>query len=170
MMHKGIKEPHLFNAAPNALRMIRNLTGILDELELQKIRNEIDSNVIGLYRLGENHFTFAKSIKASEWRQRISRLYYAAYNIKRAIALKHDGSYTTDSSDHQKIDLLPESLNNHALYKVKLKNLRDDRNLADYSHLGQESDLLLSVFEAEKVVSDLMIDAKKFLTDNGIVL
>jgi hypothetical protein len=169
-MHKGIKEPHLFNAAANPLKMIRNLTGILEDIELNKIRNEIDKNVVGLFRLGEDHFVFARTIRSSEWRQKVSRLYYAAYNVRRSVALKHDGSYTTDSSDHQKVDVLPDTLNNHALYRLKLKNLRDDRNLADYSHLAAESDLLLSVIEAEKVVSELLADAKKFLTDSGITL
>lgn len=125
--------------------MIKNLAGILDKPELEKIRNEINSNVIGLYRLGESHFAFAKSIKAGEWRQKISRLYYAAYNVKRAVSLKHDGSYTTDSTDHQKVDLLPETLVKHALYKVKLKNFRDDRNLADYTAISRRSATCYSV-------------------------
>jgi hypothetical protein len=169
-VHKGIKEPHLFNAATNPQRMIRNLVGILDEAELDKIRREIDANVIGLYRLAEGHFVFAKAIKSAEWRQKISRLYYAAYNARRAISLKNDGSYTTDSTDHQKVDVLPDRLDNHALYKSKLKDLRDDRNLADYNHLAKESDLLVSVFEAEKVVTDFINDAKKFLTNLGIII
>ncbi|GAB5098420.1 hypothetical protein YK56LOC_41370 [Caballeronia sp. HLA56] len=129
--------------------MIRNLTGILDESELAKIRREIDANVVGLFNLGETHFRFAVLIAATEWRQKVSRFYYAAYNMRRAVALKFDGSYTTDSSDHHKVDVIPDVLENHGLYRVKLKNLRDDRNLADYSHLANETDLLLSVAEAQ---------------------
>ncbi|SAK85585.1 hypothetical protein [Caballeronia ptereochthonis] len=169
-MHKGLKEPHLFNAASNPLKMIRNLAGILADSELDKIRKEIDANVIGLYRLGEAHFRFAAAVDEGEWRQKISRYYYAAYNVRRAVALKHDGTYSSDSSDHQKVDQIPDTLSNSALYRVKLKNLRDDRNLADYSHLANENDLLISIAEAKTVVSQLLNDAKKFLSENGITI
>jgi hypothetical protein len=152
-MHKGLKEPHLFNAASNPLRIIRNLSGILTAAELAKITAEIDSNAIGLYRLGESHHQFAQSLDASYWRQRVSRLYYAAYNMRRAMALKYDGSFSTDSSDHAKVDAIPDALPNAAAYRLKLKNLRDDRNLADYSHLASETDLLMSPQEYELLVS-----------------
>ena len=109
-MHKGLKEPHLFNVASNPLKVIRNLTGILLAAELDKIRAEIDANVVGLYRLGQLHFTFARAVPALEWRQRVSRLYYGAYNVRRAIMLKYDGTFSTDSSDHQKTDYRTPSI------------------------------------------------------------
>lgn len=138
------------------------------EAELEKIRREVDRNVIALYRLGESHFLFSKSIPNTEWRQKISRLYYGAYNVRRAILLKHDGSFTTESSDHQKVDVIPDLLDNHSLYKLKLKNLRDDRNLADYSHLAVVSDLIIGLDGAEELAGSLFTDAKAFMTSHGI--
>ncbi|SAL16849.1 hypothetical protein AWB64_01041 [Caballeronia sordidicola] len=84
--------------------------------------------------------------------------------------LKHDGSFTTESSDHQKVDIVPEALENHSLYKVKLKNLRDDRNLADYSHDAVASDLILGIDEAEALVGSLFRDVKIFMMAHGIEL
>lgn len=59
----------------------------------------------------------------------------------RAIQLYHSGSYNT--SDHKNIHDLTQSLNNVETYKNKLKQLREDRNLADYDHSASEDDLVL---------------------------
>lgn len=169
-MHKGLKEPHVFNAGANPVRLIKNLAGILLEAELQKIWDEIDSNVRDLYRLGESHFVFACAIPQNEWRQRASRFYYGAYNARRAIVLKVNGSFSTDASDHKNVEDLPDELPNAATYRQKLKDLREDRNLADYSHLANLGDLLISTAECEVLVTQLMVDAKAFLVTKGIVL
>ena len=169
-MHKGLKEPHLFNAASNPLKIIRNLAGILLATELDKIRAEVEVNVGGLFRLGQTHHAFARAIAAAEWRQRIARLYYGAYNVRRAVALKYDGTFSTDSSDHQNVDKLPDAVNNAATYRVKLKNLREDRNLADYNHLAQEADLISAPSDYEVMVTDFIRDATQYLTSQGVIL
>jgi hypothetical protein len=38
---------------------------------------------------------------------KISRFYYAGYNIRRAVILQFNGSFTTDSSDHKNVNPLP---------------------------------------------------------------
>lgn len=169
-MHKGLKEPHILLASGNPQKLIRNLTGVVDADAIQKIQEEVDNNIRSLFVLGEEHFRFALAISTNEWRQRVSRLYYAAYNIKRAMSLKHDGTFSTDSSDHQKVDNLPDGMPNQATYRTKLKNLRDDRNLADYSHLAQESDLLIAADDAAILVEEFIRDAKVFLKGVGLTV
>ncbi len=169
-MHKGLKEPHLFNAAANPVKLLRNLTGILAAEELLKIQAEIDANVVGLYRLGDSHYQFALSIRPTEWRQRISRLYYAAYNVRRAVSLCHDGTFSSDSSDHQKMDSIPDAVANAATYRIKLKNLRDDRNLGDYNHLARETDLLSTAAEYELLVANFIADTAAYLGAKGLTV
>jgi hypothetical protein len=55
-------------------------------------------------------------------------------------------------------------------HKSKFRNLRDDRNLADYSHLASETDLLISVIDAENLVTNFLTHAKKYLTQIGMPL
>lgn len=169
-MHKGLSEPHVLLASSNPQKIIKNLAGILNTSELAKIQNAVDENVVGLFKLGETHLIFALKLEKHEWRQRISRLYYAAYNVKRAVQLKHNGCFSTDVTDHQKVDELPDDLPNASIYKSKLKSLRDDRNLADYSHLAKENDLLDKPDAAQAFVESFVSDAKTLLTSKGIVL
>jgi hypothetical protein len=169
-MANGLPEPHVLLASSNPNKLIRNLSGILTSKQLEKIQKAVDENVQGLFKLGVKHYQFAISLQKSEWRQRTSRLYYAAYNIRRSVQLKHNGDYSTDSSDHKNVDSIPDALANAAAYRSKLKNMRDDRNLADYSHLATERDLLITVDEMEKTVEEFVRDAKNFLVAKGISL
>lgn len=169
-MHKGLREPHILLASSNPQRLIKNLAGVLTRVQLRKIDAAVNSECKLLYALGQSHYNFAVGVAAAEWRQKISRYYYAAYNVKRAVSLRNDGSFSTDSSDHSKIDSLPSAITNHATYSVKLKNLREDRNLADYSHLAVESDLVISVVEAHDLARDFLADARSYLISKGVVL
>ena len=150
--------------------MIKNLKGVLEDVALAKIQIEIDTNVQALLNLGESHYNFAKTIDNTEWRQKISRLYYAAYNVRRAVSLRHDGSFSTDTSDHANVEKVPDDFEDYAIYRSKLKNLRDDRNLADYSHLAKDSDLLINVVDAEVLVGNYIQHAKNFLSQLGMKL
>lgn len=167
---KGLTEPHVLLASSNLNKLIRNLAGIIAVDELRKIQIAIDVEVVALFSLGMSHYNFALGLDKSHWRQRVSRMYYAAYNIKRSVQLNENGTYSTDSGDHQKIDQLPDSFANAATYRAKLKNMRDDRNLADYSHLGDEGDLLIKPDDMQKVVTDFMNDAKSYLIARGVIL
>lgn len=169
-MAAAIKEPHLFNAGSNPLKLIRNLEAILSPAELDKVRQEIVSNVIGLYRLGESQCEFACGLPTTHWRQRVSRFYYGAYNVRRAVVLRHDGSFSTDSSDHKNIHNIPDKLQNSEMYKSKFGTLRDDRNLADYNHLAIESELVLSQSDCELLVKAFLSDAKIYLNSEGVEL
>jgi hypothetical protein len=150
--------------------MLENIRHILDVSAVTAIENEIEKNTKELFALGEEHFNFAKHTSKFHWRQRISRFYYGAYNVRRAIPLYHNGTYNTDSSDHKKIDQMPTSLNNFDTHKIGLRNLREDRNLSDYDHSASESDLISTQDEYEQIVTDFIDDARTFLKDKGVSL
>ncbi len=168
MSHKGLREPHFLLVSSNPLKLMKNLSGVLAASQLKKIDRAISLESALLFRLAESHFHFATAIPAVEWRQKVSRFYYAAYNAKRAVSLRFDGSFSTESSDHQKISSLPASLPNTATYQNRLTGLRDDRNLADYSHLATEADLVMPVPDAEAMVRDFMRDCRSFLSGAGV--
>jgi hypothetical protein len=169
-MHRGLREPHLFNAGPNPLKLIKNLEGLIDEAGLNSIRKEIDRNVVLLFKLGLSHYDFARTIPKHEWRQRISRYYYGAYNVRRAVALKNSGQFSTDSSDHKTVDQIPDEMQNAAALRARLGYLRDDRNLADYSHLAEINDLLVNPAEWELFVHEFIESAREYLKSQNIQL
>jgi hypothetical protein len=166
---KDLVSPHILIIG-NPYTTINNLKGILDEAALDNIRNAVTTEVRLLYQLGLDHYSFAKSIDHKHWRQKVSRLYYAAYNIRRAVQLQDTGKYSTDVSDHKEIDNLPSSLNQRTIHGSVLKQLRDDRNLADYSHLGKEEDLFATTKELEQKVEDFLADSKYYLNKAGITV
>lgn len=170
MGHKGLKEPHLLLAASNPVRLMKNLEGILGEDQIMLIDGALSLESKRLYELGESHRKFVRGLAVTEWRQCVSRLYYAAYNCRRAVILRFDGGFSTDSSDHQKVDKIPDVVENSATYSQKLKDLREDRNLADYSHLADESDLLASVEDAKKMVDDFFDHSRAYLNSKGVGL
>jgi hypothetical protein len=167
---KGLSPPNLLLAASNPIKMIQNLSHLLNAQEIAKLSYELDRNVTALFALGESHYQFASTLANSEWRQKISRLYYAVYNVRRAVVLKSSGGFSTDSSDHKNVDQLPDATKNKQSHIVKLKDLREDRNLADYSHLAAVSDLLISPDNALIFATDFIADCRHFLNQNGLVI
>jgi hypothetical protein len=165
-----IPAPHFSNFSSNPLTVIENLQGVLTAGELQKIRNEVRKNCKGLFDLGSSHFAFACTIPVGEWRQRISRLYYAAYNVRRAVGLEFDGSFSQDSSDHKKIEAVPDDFPDVASYNIQFKNLRDDRNLADYSHLAVEGNLVQTADAYQQLVTQFIEHARAYLVGRGVPL
>jgi len=165
-----LKPPHILRASQNVSEMLENLRHILDANACSMIQSEINANVKALFGLGEEHFNFARQTPKRYWRQRISRLYYGAYNIRRAVQLHCNGIYRTDVSDHSRIGDLIDSFPNMDTYKRRLTDLREDRNLADYSHDATESDLILAQNDADELVNNFIIDARNFLASRGVVI
>ena len=165
-----LKEPSILRAAGNCRRMVHNLRYVLDSQAVDKLEAEIDRNVVALFSLGDSHLAFAKTIDTSQWRQRISRLYYAAYNIRRAVSLHHAGHFATDSSDHKNVGDLPDDFPNANTVEVKLQGLRDDRNLADYNHLAEESELIVSPADVEIFVGEFRTTCLDYLTQRGLAI
>lgn len=165
----GLRSPHLLLASSNSHKMLENLRHILDSAACSAIQDEIDENVRLLLKLGNSHHVFAKSLPKQHWRQRISRFYYGAYNVRRAVNLHKDGSYKTDVDDHKKTDI-PQEIESFSTYQIRLRDLREDRNLADYDHTAVESDLILTQEEAERIVASFIADVEGYLGRRGIVL
>lgn len=167
-MIKGLSPPHLLLASSNPMKMIQNLNHLLSKKELSKITAELDRNAVALFSLGLSHFDFASTLSNNDWRQKISRLYYAVYNIRRAVVLKHSGAFSTDSSDHKNVDQLPDGISNRESHINKLRDLREDRNLADYSHLAIAGDLVISPDDAFTFATQFIDDCRQFLIQIGL--
>jgi hypothetical protein len=165
----AVQSPHILKAAPNLRRLESNLARILDHRGREAIANEVCRNTRGLLGLSREHYTFAVSVSRGNWRQKISRLYYAAYHARRAVHLYVVGDYITDSSDHKNVGGFPGDFPNRDTYKTRLSDLRSDRNLADYDHEASSSDLINSVEEATLLVSELIAHAQQYLESKGLI-
>ena len=137
----SLKSPHILLAAGNLNKLKINLVNVIDDTAIHAIEDEINKNVAKLYLLGKSHYSFAIRQNNRSWRQKVSRLYYGAYNASRAVRLCVTGEYSADSGDHKKIGNLPDGFPNRATYSNRLSTLRDDRNLCDYDHTVNCSDL-----------------------------
>lgn len=162
------KSPHLLLAATNVRKLHSNLANVLETPALAAIQAEIHANVRQLYMLGRVHFLFAKRQSIRDWRQQISRFYYGAYNVSRAIRLCVQGEYSTDSSDHKKIEGLPDDFPDRNTYANRLSVLREDRNLCDYDHAASRDDLVLGVTDSMELVEKFLDDAKMYLRNRSI--
>lgn len=162
-----MKTPHLLNLS-NSRKVKQNLSGILDAQALDIIEAEIRANAVSLYRLGQQHYRFAQRQTSPNWRQKVSRLYYAAYNVARSIRLFMNGEYSTDVKDHQKFENLPDDFPSRARYSNQLVVLREDRNTCDYDHTASAGDLVLGSTDAARLVEDFMTDAAIFLRSRGL--
>ncbi|KQZ97362.1 hypothetical protein ASD74_09240 [Rhizobium sp. Root564] len=142
----------------------------MNSSEIDKIRLEISRHTASIYHLSLHHYTFAASIPKRQWRQRVSRLYYAGYNASKAIRFDNDGSHSTDVKDHSKVGLLPDRFPNKATYENELKNLREDRNSCDYDHLSTITDLLAKPNEYQNLILQFLRDTHDYLSARGNTL
>ena len=165
-----MKTPHLLRASANVRKLKENLANVVDVAALAAIETEIGINVSQLYALGRSHFSFAIRQNNHSWRQKVSRLYYAAYNVSRAIRLCVNGDYSTDSSDHKRIDTLPDDFPDKNRYANRLTVLRDDRNLCDYDHTATLADLLVGINDAVDLVEQFLRDAQNYLKGRGVTV
>lgn len=163
-----MKEPHILLVSSNWQKIRKNLEQILNTSELAKIDAEIDRNAVGLFRLGEVHLAFAVGPAKVSWRQCISRLYYAAYAVSRSVRFKESGHYSTESTDHKRVQGLPVGFPDINRYSNQLAVLREDRNLSDYDHSAEEGDLLIPVSDAIVLVTEFVRDARSYLGGKGL--
>jgi len=159
-----------FLKAGNHKKIISNYSSILDPIEIEKIISEAKSHTRLMYELGLDHYCFAKKAQKKQWRQRVSRLYYAGYNVSKAIRFECDGSFSTEVKDHSKVGDLPENFPDKATFLNEFKNLREDRNSADYDHLARKADLLKKPEEYEALVLSFLRHAHDHLANRGTIL
>jgi hypothetical protein len=167
---QNMKSPHLLRAGANLRKLKDNLVNVIDAGAIAAIESEIRANAAQLYSLGRNHYLFATRQNSRAWRQKISRLYYAAFNVSRAVRLCVTGDHSTDVSDHKKIEALPDDFPNKSRYSNQLGVLREDRNLCDYDHTAKVADLVVGVTEANELVEQFLDDAQGYLRQRGVAL
>lgn len=165
-----MKTPHLLLAAGNPRKLKNNLVNVIDLAAISAIEAEICTNVAQLYVLGKHHYSFAVRQNNRWWRQKISRLYYGAYNVSRAVRLCVSGEFSEDPTDHKKIGEIPHDFPNQALYKNRLNSLREDRNLCDYDHTARLADLAVGIDDSITLVEGFLKDARAYLKPRGVTI
>lgn len=164
-----MKPPHILLASSNPNRLLENLKHIVNGAAIEQIQSEIERNVLQLLSMGKEFLMFSSGLPSEHWRHRTSRLYYAAYLVFRAVRLASDGHYSTESEEHKRISKqIPTGFPDRERYMNQLGDLRDDRNLADYDHSIDESDLLFTFDEAKSLVTDFIRDSEIYLKRKGI--
>jgi hypothetical protein len=73
-----------------------------------------------------------------------------------------------DSSDHKKVDNLPDDFPNKNTYANRLNVLREDRNLSDYDHSARSDDLVYRIEDSDEIVGKFLRDARKYLRGRGV--
>ncbi len=162
-----MKSPHLLNLG-NPRKVKDNLSELLNAAALQRIESEIEKNTRALIALARNHYRFASGVPAN-WRQKVSRLYYAGYNAARAVpGCMSTVNTPADVRDHQKFDTLPDDFPSRDRYSNQLAVLREDRNTCDYDHLSLAADLALGSRLATELVGDFLADVAMYLNDRAL--
>lgn len=165
-----IREPHFLRAASNASRMLKNIEHLLDVNGRKALQDEHYRNVADLLKLGDYFRQFADRLPERDWRNQISRYYYACYNAQRAIRLGTLGVYSTDSADHKKISELPKDFPHKERYSTRLADLREDRNACDYDHTALPADMIVGIEGTRILAKEFFEDAKDYLESRGIVI
>ena len=117
-----MKSPHLLRIGVNPRKIKENLVGVVDVTAIRAIEAAICANALQLYVLGRGHYDFAIRQNGRAWRQKVSRLYYAAFNVSRAVRLCVSGDYSTELGEHKKIESLPDDFPNRNKYFNRLGN------------------------------------------------
>lgn len=154
----------------NPKKVIEQLRTIIDDTAIDAIQLEMALQVSKLYNLSILHFKFANKQGNRDWRQRVSRLYYAGYAASRSIRLQVHGHFSTEVQDHKKVGDLPDDFPNRALFSNKLEVLRDDRNTCDYDHAAVLADLIATPAESTALVRDYLVETKRYLEARGLAL
>jgi len=158
-----MRSPHILLLNKNVTELKRELAHILSKKSALAFDGEVRENVKQLFSLGADHFEFARALSAVHWRQVVSRSYYGAYNISKAVRLAVKGQYSQETKDHERVGEFPDDFPDKNTYANRLRLLRDDRNLCDYDHTAVEADLGISSTDALTLVGTFVFDARGYL-------
>ena len=158
-----MRSPHILLLNKNVVELKRELARVLSKKSSRAFDAEVKENVVQLFDLGEGHFEFARAIPALHWRQVVSRCYYGAYSVSKAVRLAVRGQYSQEVKDHEKVGDLPDDFTDKNTYANRLRLLRDDRNLCDYDHTTVEADLGLSSADTLTLVGNFVLHARAYL-------
>src|SRR5579863_9485491 len=98
-----MRPPHILLLNKNVAELKRQLANVLGVRGAGRFDIEVQRNVIQLFALGEEHFDFASRLRSRHWRQIVSRAYYGAYLLSKAIRLAVGGHFSAEVKDHEKI-------------------------------------------------------------------
>ena len=158
-----MKSPHILLLNKNVAELKRELARVLSKKSIRALEAEVALNVVQLFTLGEQHLEFARTIPAAHWRQVVSRSYYGAYGVSKAVRLAVNGHYAQDVRDHERVSDLPDDFPDKNTYANQLRLLRDDRNLCDYDHTAVEADLARTAGDTLRLVTDFVLHARSYL-------
>jgi hypothetical protein len=158
-----MKSPHILLLNKNVAELRRELAHILGKKSASAFDANVKLNVAQLFSLGLEHLTFAGTLGPTNWRQIVSRTYYAAYSVSKSVRLAVNGHYSREVRDHDKVGELPVDFPDKSTYANRLRLLRDDRNLCDYDHTVQEIDLGMNSTDALALVRTLVDHARGYL-------
>lgn len=154
----------------NPRRVKQTLAPILQPDALDAIEKEIAKHTSQMYKLALNHLRFAKGVAAKDWRQKVSRFYYATYLGSKAVRFYSSGEHSEEGKDHQRVGLLPDDFPNRNTFANQLAVLHEDRKTCDYDHMSGRNDLVLSLINAEELATDFLNQVRDYLATKGVVV
>jgi len=159
-----------FLKAGNPRKIISCYSMLLGDTFTRGVEAEIAVHTTAIFALATSHFEFAERQRSSEWRQKISRYYYACYNGSKALRFQVDGAFSADVSDHKKVGELPSDFPNRDYYKNKMESMRTDRNSCDYDHAVMVADLLDTPENIGQFTRDFLDQVKAYCNARGLSL
>lgn len=154
----------------NPRKVVSALKGVVDPIAIAAIEREIGHQAQAMFNLSLKHFRIAKRLNAPDWRQKVSRSYYASYSCSKLLRYYVEGTNSKDVGDHKKVGNLPDDFPNRAFYSNKLTIMREDRNLCDYDHIAKAKDLSIGVGGTITLSRDFIHEVKVYVSGRGLVL
>lgn len=160
----------LFSTISNPRKIVSALTGIVDQSAIDSIELEIRRHSQMMFDLSLKHFRVAERLGTPDWRQKVSRAYYASYNCSKMLRYFVDGYHSKEVSDHKKIGDIPSDFPGRSIFFNRLQIMREDRNLCDYDHDARATDLSIGVSDSIELSRSFIRSSKQYVGGRGFLL